>query len=232
MPCINNASQYITNASLQHGLGGGCVMVVAAVGGGGVQTVFSWLSISYHNRAFTSSLTFNPSLCFRTPIKGLLTLSPHSDLCVLGACVGAFVSASVCVCVCVCVCLWLKNVFSLDMFVRVRACICMCVYESLSAGWEVVSTPAVQLFSLCFISAHLFIHPNSSMRLSRPPSSAHQRGPCELSGLNEARMLVGNHSLFLRNGCLCTLYAIKCGRYARNNTCKDMVGGSRCRKRN
>lgn len=100
MPCINNASQYINNASLQHGWGGEVVVVVAAEGGGGVQTVFSWLSISYHNRAFTSSLTFNPSLCFRTPIKGLLTLSAHSDLCVLGACVGSFVSASVCVCVC------------------------------------------------------------------------------------------------------------------------------------
>lgn len=93
---------------------------VVVEGGGGLQTVFSWLSISYHNRAFTSSLTFNPSLCFRTPIKGLLTLSAHSDLCVLGACVGSFVSASVCVCV-------VKKCVFLDMFVRVCVRMCVCV---------------------------------------------------------------------------------------------------------
>lgn len=102
---------------------------------------------------------------FPTAIKGSPT---QSELCVLRECVGVFlrlllpcvskrVSSQTCPYVCVCVCIG-----AISRWPRGRPCL----------------IPAAQLYLLCFISTHLFIHPDSSMCFRWPSYPARQPGLC------------------------------------------------------
>lgn len=80
MPCINNASQYINNASLQHGRVGG--EGGGGDGGGGYRRSFP--GSAHHIITALSPLVQSFAL-FSTPIKGLLASSTQREVCVLGA---------------------------------------------------------------------------------------------------------------------------------------------------